>query len=465
MTTTDVVVVGGGPGGYVAAIRCAQLGRRTTLIEAADLGGVCLNEGCVPSKALIHDATDLANQRSRGEWTDATSLANRLVDLAQHRWGIVGTLRDGIAGLLKANRITVVRGVGRFTGRHTIDVTTADGVTALTFDTAIVATGSEVIVPRGIGVDGTFVVTSREVLALDHLPARSVVVGGGYVGLELASALHDLGSQVIVVEAQDHVLGSIPRELGDHVREQLVKRGLDLRTSTSVVGVERPTVVVSSAGATQRLETDLVVVAVGRRPRTADLGLEALGVAVTPTGHVEVDETLQTTTPGIFAIGDITPGPALAHRAMAQGRVAAEVACGRRRRFDPAAVPAVVFTTPEVATVGWSLEEARTAGVDAQQTRFPLAANARSLTLGQGGFGILVHETATGRVLGLHLAGPSAGELIGIGALALEMGATVEDLGATIWPHPTLSEMVGELGEAAGGHPVHISPIGRRSAH
>lgn len=451
---TDLVVLGGGPGGYVTAIRSAQLGLRTVLIEELHLGGVCLNEGCVPSKALIHDARALANQAG----FEDDSPVQRFAQSFDARQPTMKKLRAGVGSLLARNQVRRVDGTGTFVDRGLIETTGPDGAETIHFGAAVIATGSNPIVPSDLQYDGEFVVTAREVLALRELPSKVVIIGGGYIGLELATALVRFGVHVTVIEATDRLLPVVDEALASHLQRTIVADGIDVRPSTTATGAADGIVHIHDATGPGEVRTDLVVVAVGRRPRTSNIGLDALGLDTTDSGHLEVDSSLRTSVGGIFAVGDVTPGPALAHRAMAQGKVAAEVAAGQAAVFDPAGIPAVVFTTPEIATVGLTLAEATDKGIDASQARFPLAATARGLSLGTDGFGLLVFDQETEFVLGVHLIGPGVGELIGIGALALEMGSRVDDLAALILPHPTMSELYGELGDIASGHPIHVPP-------
>lgn len=453
----ELVILGGGPGGYVAAIRAAQLGIATTLVEEADLGGVCLNEGCVPSKALIHDADEVHQDLELGLIDEGAS-AIRFIASKASRGTTIGRLRQGIAGLLRANGVEVVTGRGTIVDAHAMRVVDGDKVTRLRFEDLIVATGSEPLVPLGMDVDGDFVLTARDVLALEKRPDHAVVIGGGYIGLELACALRRFGTEIVVVEATERILSGIEPLLAEHLGSRLQQDGIDVRLNTRLVDVSERSVLLRDLNGDSTVDTDAVVVAVGRRPRTAGLGLEHVGVVPNATGHLEVDEQLRTTVGHIRAIGDVTKGPALAHRAMAQGRAAAASVANRPGAYQPAAVPAVVFTTPEVATVGLCLDEALGRELDARQVRFPLAANARGLTLGGDGFGLLVHEVRTGLVLGVHLIGPGVGEMIGTATLAIEMGALVEDLAGTIFPHPTISEVFGELAEEALDLPTHTVP-------
>jgi dihydrolipoamide dehydrogenase len=459
--TQELVVLGGGPGGYVAAIRAAQLGVATTLVEEANLGGVCLNEGCVPSKALIHDADGVHHDRELGLIDDGQS-AMRFAESKATRQATIDRLRQGVAGLLRANGVETVTGRGTIVDAHTMRVVDGDKVTRLRFDELIVATGSEPLVPPAMEVDGEFVMTARDVLALDEGPDRAVVVGGGYIGLELASALRRFGTEIVVVEASDRILSGIEPLLAAHLGSRLEQAGINVRLNTTLVAISDRTVVLRDSNGDSTVEADAVVVAVGRRPRTSGIGLEHVGVVPNATGHLEVDEQLRTAVGHIRAIGDVTSGPALAHRAMAQGRAAAASVANRPGAFRPAAVPAVVFTTPEIATVGLRLDEALERALDARQVRFPLAANARGLTIGGDGFGLLVHEVGTGLVLGVHLIGPGVGEMIGTATLAIEMGALIEDVAGTIFPHPTISEVFGELADEALGLPTHAVPSKRK---
>lgn len=456
-----LVVLGGGPGGYVAAIRAAQLGVSTLLVEEAHLGGVCLNEGCVPSKALIHDAAE-AGLDARLGLIDELEVSLRFAASHEERAVIIDRLRTGVAALLRSNGVEVLAGRGTIVGENTLCVDSGGGIISIHFDDLIVATGSRAVVPAGLEVDGRFVLTARELLELELRPSRAVVVGGGYIGLELAGALSGFGTEIVVVEAMDRLLPGVDPMLVDHLAERMRAAQIEIRVSTRVVQIEEGKVVVSGPEGDEILETDVVIVATGRAPRTSDIGLDVAGVNVGPSGHIDVDDRLSTGVSHVWAIGDVTPGPALAHRAMAQGRIAAEAIARNVVTYRPAAVPAVVFTTPEIATVGLRLDEALDRGIDARQVQFPLAANARGLTLGADGFGLLVYDGPSGLVLGAHLIGPGVGEMISTATLAIEMGAVLDDLAGTIFPHPTVSEIFGELADGALGLPTHIAPTRRR---
>lgn len=459
----ELVVLGGGPGGYAAAIRAAQLGVSTLLVEEAHLGGVCLNEGCVPSKALIHHAAEAISDVARGLIGDLV-VSDRFATSRQERVAIIDRLRSGVQALLRSNGVEVLAGRGTIVDLHMLRVDSGGNTIDVHFDDLIVATGSQAVVPAGLEIDGQFVLTARQVLELELRPSRAVVVGGGYIGLELAGALSGFGTEIIVVEATDRLLMGIEPMLAEHLTASLRAQQIDIRFNTRVAGAADGQVTVTGPRGGETLDADIVIVAVGRAPRTSNIGLDVVGVTVEPSGHIAVDVRMSTGVPHVWAIGDVTPGPALAHRAMAQGRVAAEAIAGIASQYRPAAVPAVVFTTPEIATVGLSIGEALERGIDAQQVQFPLAANARALTLDADGFGLLVFDASSELVLGAHLIGPGVGEMIGAVTLAIEMGAVLDDLAGTIFPHPTVSEIFGELADVALGLPTHVAPASGRSA-
>ena len=446
----------------MAAIRAAQLGVSTLLVEEAHLGGVCLNEGCVPSKALIHDAGEAGLDVALG-LINELEVSQRFATSHKERAAIIDRLRTGVSALLRSNGVEVLAGRGTIVGARTLRVDTGGDIVSVQFDDLIVATGSRAVVPACLEVDGQFVLSAREVLELELRPSRAVVVGGGYIGLELAGALSGFGTEVVVVEAMDRLLPGVEPMLAEHLAESMRAKQIGIRLNTRVVGVKDGNVTVKSPDGEEVIDADIVILAVGRSPRTSDIGLDVVGVSIGPSGHIDVDDRLSTGVPHVWAIGDVTPGPALAHRAMAQGRTAAEAIAGNVAVYQPAAVPAVVFTTPEIATVGLRLDEALERGIDAQQVQFPLAANARGLTLGADGFGLLVYDVSSELVLGAHLIGPGVGEMIGTATLAIEMGAVLDDLAGTIFPHPTVSEIFGELADGALGLPTHVAPTRRRS--
>ena len=453
MTATyDVLIVGGGPGGYVAAVRAATHGARVLLADPAPLGGVCLHEGCIPSKVLLHAAALAAEARAASWLTGADSLAVDVAALQEWKGGIVTGLSRGVGGLLASRGVEVVAGRVRFTGARTALL---DEETEVAFERAVIATGSEAVALSALPFDKPGVLGSREVLALTQVPGRVVVVGAGYVGLELATLLHDLGSEVTIVEAADRALPAMEPGPVHLLLRELTGRGVVAHLSTVVEVYDDGVVRARSAQGPVTLEADAVVVAVGRRPVTRELGLDALGLTTDGRGFLPVDRSLRTTVPHVFAIGDVTPGPALAHRAMAQGKVAGANAAGRDEVFAPAAVPGVVYTRPELASVGLTSTDATAQGLDVEVTTFSLSANGRVRSLSGTGTAVAVSERGTGLLLGLHVLAPQASELAGGMALALEMGAVAEDVADTVWPHPTVSEGLGEVADALLGVPLH----------
>jgi len=460
----DLLVVGGGPGGYVAALRASQLGRSVTLVDragTAGLGGVCVNVGCIPSKALIDTARHA--WRARHEPAHGVRVREVELDLAEFqtwRRAVVSGLSGGVAALLKQADVEVVAGVARFTRPNTVAVETERGtVKHLQFEDCILAPGSRPVMLPNLVRDGVRVLDSTDALALEELPGRVVVVGAGYVGLEVGTALAQLGSSVTIIEAQDSLLPGLDRDIVRPVMRRLGELGIALMTRTQVVQDTGTSVrTCSTDGQTESsVACDVVVVAVGRVPNTDDLGLDLAGVEVGDRGLLAVQPDRRISR-HIAAIGDITPGPALAHKAMAEGRVAAEALCNMPSSFDPAAIPAVVFSDPEVAITGLGAEDAGNLGYDVRVSKFPLSASGRIATLGRkDGFVQLVSDANTGVLLGAQFVGEHVSELIGEATLAIEMAATVEDLAATIHPHPTVSESMVDAALGALGRPIHMS--------
>jgi dihydrolipoamide dehydrogenase len=463
----DLVVLGGGPGGYAAAFRAADLGLDTVLVEArGPLGGECLHVGCIPSKALLGVAAliqDAAEAEAAG-----VGFGQPSVDLAKLRaftQRAIDRLAKGLDGLAKARGVDVVSGHGRFESDGSIRVSRDDAPPAtLRFKHAIVATGSRPATLPGLDL-GPRVWDSSAALALTAAPARLLVVGGGYIGLELGSVYAALGSEVTVVELQDGILPGVDRDLAAPLGRRLGKRFKRILLGTKLAAVREAgsalLVELAGEGAPERLEVDQVLVAVGRRPLTEDLGLEHTRAARDPRGFLVVDAQRRTADPRVFAIGDVAGEPMLAHKAMAEGLVAAEAAAGHPAAFEPLAIPAVVFTDPEVAWCGLMEADARARGIDARAVKVPWSACGRALAMGRpDGLTKLVFENATGRLLGVGIVGPHAGDLLAEGTLAVEMGAVAADLAGTIHTHPTLSETLGEAAELFLGRPIHLPPPG-----
>lgn len=459
----DLLVVGGGPGGYVAALAAAQHGRKVVLVDADGedgLGGICVRVGCIPSKALIELASHVHSStawHARG----APAPAGDAVDLVRFQdWksDVVGGLNAGVRGLLKRAGVDVRGGWFRFTRRDQGALVTHPDQppTHLQFKSAIIATGSRPVELRDLPFDGTRVVSSTEVLDLADVPRSVAVVGGGYIGLELGTALAKLGSSVTIVEALDSLLPTMSPGIGAVIGKHLRGYGVDVLTNARVTGDDGTNLHVDGPDGQVKLAVDLVVVAVGRVPNTDDLGLEALGVIPGPDGRLEVGPDLLVA-PRVAAIGDITPGPALAHKASAEGHVAAAVLSGRAETFVPAVIPAVVFTDPEVGQAGLTATEAAAVGYAVEIATFPVAASGRARTMGEGdGFAEYVFDRDSGIVLGATIVGPHASELISEAALAIEMAAHLEDLAGTIHPHPTMSEIHHEAALVGLGRPIHV---------
>jgi dihydrolipoamide dehydrogenase len=446
----SLAVVGGGPGGYSAAIRAAQLGQRVVLVERGAIGGVCLNQGCIPSKALLSAARLAARARDAAAMGIDARVSVDLPRLQAWKRGVVSKLAGGVRTLLDRWGVRVVPGTARLAGERRLAVDTGDDVIYFEFDSAILATGSRATASAAL--------TPEQALELEETPARLVVVGGGYIGVELATAFARLGSSVTLLSTGAALLPEFDEPLLVRaVAAGLRRLGVDVRTGVTIEGVERGCVTGADRGAPVTYEADVVVDASGRLPNTDDLGLSLAGIRRLEDGAVRVDQQQRTSAHHIFAVGDITPGPLLAHRAIAEGRVAAEVAAGLRSATDAAVLPLAFFTEPEVLSAGLSEAAARGQGLEVLSARFPLAASGRALTLGEtDGFVQVVAERGTGRVLGIQAAGHGATDLAGEAALAIEMTATLEDLALTMHPHPTFAESFVEAADLALERPRHI---------
>ncbi|MCR9134622.1 MAG: dihydrolipoyl dehydrogenase [Alphaproteobacteria bacterium] len=458
----EVLVLGGGPGGYVAAIRAGQLGLNTILVEKDALGGICLNVGCIPSKALIHMADTFSHMQKAAEGAvPGVSVAPPSVDLpGVMTWkdGIVERLTGGVGGLLKKSGVTVLSGTGRMRDGKTCIVETVDGQITIGARHIVLAPGSETIELEALPFGGP-VISSTQALALDTLPTKLVVVGGGYIGLELGTAFAKFGVDVTIVEATGHLLPQYDRELSSLVGKRLKDLGVDVLLDTKAVAMSDKGDVLEVAGpdgVAQNLEADKVLVTVGRRARLKGWGLSELGLAMNGSA-IRIDAQCRTSMTDVFAIGDVTGEPMLAHRAMAQGNVVAEIIAGKRRSFEPAAIPAVCFTDPEIVSVGFSADEAKANGYEVKVGKFPLLANGRAMTLdATQGFVRVVARKDNDLVLGMQAAGQNISEFSSAFALALEMGATLEDVAATIHAHPTQGEGIQEAAMLALGKGLHI---------
>jgi dihydrolipoamide dehydrogenase len=455
----EVLVLGAGPGGYSAAFRAADLGREVVLVERwPTLGGVCLNVGCIPSKALLHAAKVIAESKEMGHF--GVSFGEPALDIDKLRgWkeGVVKRLTGGLAGLAKARKVTTVQGVGRFTSLNELEVERPDGSRkTVSFEQAIIAAGSEPVTLPFIPHDDPRVIDSTGALELGGIPKRLLVVGGGIIGLEMATVYHELGARVTIVELMDQIIPGADKDIVMPLQKRLSKQYENIFLKAKVTRVEATPegLAVSFEGGSAPSSDmfDRILVAVGRRPNGRLIGAENAGVVVDDRGFVPVDRQMRTNVPHIFAIGDIVGQPMLAHKAVHEGKVAAEAASGQKSFFDAKVIPSVAYTDPEVAWVGFTENEARAKGIKYGKGVFPWSASGRSLSLGrdEGSTKVLFDE-ATHRIIGCGIVGPNAGDLIAEAGLAIEMGADATDIGLTIHPHPTLSETVGMAAEMYEG--------------
>ncbi|MEX0431427.1 dihydrolipoyl dehydrogenase [Spiribacter insolitus] len=454
----DVLVIGAGPGGYSAAFRAADLGLKTIMVERyPSLGGVCLNVGCIPSKALLHAAKVIDDAEFFAD--NGIEFGKPKIDLKKlEAWksSVVGKLTGGLEGLAKQRKVEVVTGPAHFVDDHHVKVETADGERPISFRNVIIAAGSRPIAPPGFDLDHPRVMDSTDALKLEEVPKRMLVVGGGIIGLEMASVYHALGSEITVVELADRLMTGADPDIVKPFRKIIDKRyaNIFLKTRVSALAPDESGVTVHFEGGKAPAEDrfDRVLVSVGRRPNTDLLNLEATGVRLLDNGCIAADEQMRSSVSHIFAIGDLIGQPMLAHKAVHEGKVAAEVAAGEKSAFDARVIPSVAYTDPEVAWVGVTQEQAKAEGLDVEVGSFPWAANGRSLSLGRDeGITKLIFEKGTERIVGAGIVGPNAGDLIAEAGLAIEMGADMHDIGLTIHPHPTLSETVGMAAEAAAG--------------
>jgi dihydrolipoamide dehydrogenase len=458
----DAVVIGAGPGGYVAAIRLAQLGKKTALVDREELGGVCVNWGCIPSKALIAAANLVEDMKSAGE--RGILIDPPRIDVAKLREftdGVVKKMVGGVGFLEKGNGVEVIRGTARFVSAGAIEVDGEGGKTRVEAAAFVVATGARPIDIPGFKVDGKNVWSAREAVGLPEIPKRLVCIGGGVIGMELGTVYAKLGSLVTFLEALPQVLTGIDPDAVRLVTKGLKERGATVHVNARALGYEardRELLVKAEVeGKPVEIACDRILVAVGFRPSVEGLGLEPLGVKLTQRGFIEVDPSYRTSVPTIHAIGDITGPPLLAHKASKEGEIAAEAIAGKKSIRDWVALPAAIFTDPEVAVVGLSEEEARQAGHDPIVGKFSFGALGRAVAMAHGeGFVKVVGDRSTKLLLGATLCGPEAADLVAEAALALEMGAYLEDVALTIHAHPTLPEAFMEACKAALGEAIHV---------
>ena len=464
MDQFDAIVLGGGPGGYVCAIRLGQLGLKVACIEEEEYGGVCLNWGCIPSKALIANAHFVEKSKHIGDAGitvgDVKIDVNKMQDW---KGGVVKKMTSGVRSLLKANTAEIIEGRGKVLDAKTIEVTLKSGETRKVTATKaiVIATGSATIQVPGFEFDGKTVIGAREAVSLREFPKRLVVIGGGVIGLELGMVYQTFGCELTVVELTPSLLPGVDPDCVKIVEKKLTSRGGKVLKNTRAERLEKTpngvTVVVSAEGKEQKLEADVVLVAVGMKPRSRGIGLEEIGVEIDQRGFVKTNEFCETNVKGVYAIGDVSGQPMLAHKASKEGEVAAEVIAGHHAGKDWVTVPGIIFTDPEIATVGLTEEAAKAQGYLVKVGKFPFAALGRAVAIMETeGFVKVVTDTKSGRILGIHIVGPSATDLISEAVLALETVATAEDMALSIHPHPTLGEALMEAAAASLGHAIHI---------
>ena len=466
-TEVDTVVIGSGPGGYVAAIRAAELGQTVTIIEKDNVGGVCLNIGCIPSKALInvgHHYWDARTEANGDSPFGLTVEAPKLDWAAAQKWKqekVVNTLTGGVKMLLKKHKVNVIKGTAEFVDNQTINVEREDGHDLLQFNNCIIATGSRPIEIPPFPFGGR-IVDSTGALSLPEIPKHLIIVGGGVIGSELGGAYRMLGSKITIVEGLDHILNGFDKEMSDIIAKRVKTAGSEIYTSAmakSAVQTDKDvTLTFEVDGKEQTVTGDYLLVSVGRKPNTDLIGLNNTDIKLTDRGLIEVNDSYQTSVPHIYAIGDVVPGPMLAHKASFQAKIAAGAISGDPEAVDlHIAMPAVAYTTTELATVGATPESVKDRKDTVKISKFPFAANGRALSMNETeGFIRLITETKEGAVIGAQVVGPGASDLISGLSIAIENGLTSHDLSLTVQPHPTLGEAIMDTAELADGLPIHI---------
>jgi dihydrolipoamide dehydrogenase len=471
MASYDLIVIGSGPGGYVCAIRAAQLGLKTAVVEKrATFGGTCLNIGCIPSKAMLN-ASELYDEASHKFAEMGIKVGDPAVDLAtmlKYKQQAVDSNVKGVDYLFRKNKIATFHGAARITAPGKVEVTNADGKAqstrqVLETKAIVIATGSDVARLNGIDIDEKRIVSSTGALEFSAVPKKLLIVGAGIIGLELGSVWRRLGAEVTIVEFLDHILPGIDAEVGKQFHRIVEKQGIAVRLSSKVAAVDasgktlKVKVEPAAGGPAEMLETDIVLVAIGRAPYTDGLGLEAVGVKKDNRGRVVVDARYRTSADGIYAIGDVIAGPMLAHKAEDEGVAVAEILAGQAGHVNYDVIPNVVYTFPEIACVGKSEEELKAAGIAYNVGKFPFTANARArINLTAEGFVKILADAKTDRVLGVHIIGPDAGNMIGEAAVAMEFGASAEDIARTCHAHPTLSEAIKESALAVAKRAINF---------
>jgi len=462
----DVVVIGSGPGGYVCAIRCAQLGLKTACVEKESLGGTCLNIGCIPSKALLtasHKFED-AEHHMADMGVEVSKPKLNLKNMMKHKSDVVDSNTQGIGFLFKKNKIDHVKGTGTIKASDTVEVTDAKGkISQLKTRSIVIATGSEVTPLPGIEIDEKKIVSSTGALDLNQVPDKLAVIGAGVIGLEMGTVWRRLGADVTVIEFLDKILPPLDDEISKEMQKILKKQGMEFKLSTKVVEAKvkgkkvKLTMEAANGGDRETIEFDNVLVAIGRRPYTDSLGLENVGITVNNRGQVDVNDNFETNVAGIYAIGDVIRGPMLAHKAEDEGVAVAEILAGETAHINYDAIPGVVYTHPEIAEIGKSEQALKEAGIKYKVGKFPFLANGRARSMNEAdGFVKILSDKTTDRILGCHIIGVDAGNMIAEVAVAMEFGASAEDVARTCHAHPTLSEAVKEAALATDKRAIHI---------
>lgn len=468
MKNFDAVVIGAGPGGYPTAIRLAQLGKKTAIVEKENFGGVCLNVGCIPSKALIYGSSQFWKMKHEAEELGITtrSVECDLGKMQDWKSGVVKKLTTGVQGLLKANGVEIIKGTATFKDSKTLEVVSAGGKEALTATHFVIATGSRVAQIPSLPFNGKNILSSTEALSLKQLPKEMVVIGGGFIGIEIGTVYAKLGSKVTIVEALDQLLATVDSELVAVVQKKMKHYGITVHTGAKALGIKEKDALKASKlnleietkeKTKQTLSADVILVSVGRKPNSDNMGLEKVGIKMDPRGNILTNNQSLTNLPHIFAIGDVAGAPQLAHRATMDGLLVADCIAGKKAFKDYKTVPWAVFCDPEIAVAGLTEKEATEKGFKVKVGRFPFAASGKALAMNESeGMAKIVVDENTQAILGVHVVGPEASNLIAEAALAIEMGATVEDLVRTIHTHPTLPEVMPEAVEAAFYKAIHI---------
>lgn len=458
---TDTIVIGAGPGGYVAAIRAAQLGQKVTIVERGTVGGVCLNVGCIPSKALISAGHRFENAKHSEEMgVIAENVTLDFSKVQKFKESVVNKLTGGVEGLLKGNKVDIVKGEAFFVDANTLRVMDDNSSQSYTFKNAIIATGSTPLEIPAFKYSKR-ILDSTGALNLTELPKSIVVIGGGYIGTELGGAYASFGTKVTILEGTDEILNGFEKQMSSLVKRKLKKKGAEVITNALAKNVDERedgvTVNYEVKGEAKSVDADYVFVMIGRKPNTEEMGLEQVGIEIGERGVIKVDKQCRTNISNIYAIGDIVPGPPLAHKASYEGKIAAEAIAGHASEIDYLGIPAVVFSDPELASVGYTEALAKEEGIDIVAAKFPFAANGRALSLNESdGFMKLITRKEDGLIIGAQIAGSGASDMIAELGLAIETGMTAEDLAMTIHAHPTLGEITMETAEVALGNPIHI---------